>query len=150
MLKIGNMQPRSFWRRILKILLFIVSLSVWSVFTFNNQSKHIESFVCVRLRSCSHRNELCLWMQCLQPTILFAGSKRNYSTLTLDGVDVMGGRLAEEVCAIIIKTKFVFLCCYLDFIYFSYVNPWIYFLFRFCLLSNDIQMSKRSPSYAIH
>lgn len=30
-------------------------------------------------------------------SLLFAGSKRNYSTLTLDGVDVMGGRLAEEV-----------------------------------------------------
>ena len=29
--------------------------------------------------------------------VLFAGSKRNYSTLTLDGVDVMGERLAEEV-----------------------------------------------------
>lgn len=49
--------------------------------------------------------------------MLFAGSKRNYSTLTLDGVDVMGGRLAEEVCAIIFKTKFIFPFCHIDFIY---------------------------------
>jgi hypothetical protein len=28
----------------------------------------------------------------------FAGSKRNHSTQTFDGVDVMGERLAEEVC----------------------------------------------------
>lgn len=27
-----------------------------------------------------------------------AGSERNSSTLTFDGVDVMGDRLAEEVC----------------------------------------------------
>lgn len=27
-----------------------------------------------------------------------SGSERNYSTLTFDGVDVMGERLAEEVC----------------------------------------------------
>ena len=28
---------------------------------------------------------------------LFAGSRRNHSTQTFDGVDVMGQRLAEEV-----------------------------------------------------
>ena len=35
----------------------------------------------------------------------FAGSARNASTLTFDGVDVMGHRLAEEVAAFM-KTKF--------------------------------------------
>ena len=30
--------------------------------------------------------------------MLFPGSQSNYSKLTFDGVDVMGIRLAEEVC----------------------------------------------------
>ncbi|TYK31233.1 putative lipase ROG1 [Cucumis melo var. makuwa] len=41
-------------------------------------------------------------------------SKRNYSTLTLDGVDVMGGRLAEEILLVIKRhpnlRKISFLC----------------------------------------
>ena len=39
-LKIGNMQHRSFWRRIQKILLFIVSFSMWFSYTFNYLGKH--------------------------------------------------------------------------------------------------------------
>lgn len=30
---------------------------------------------------------------------LFPGSERNVAKLTLDGVDIMGERLAEEVCS---------------------------------------------------
>ncbi|XP_023536144.1 putative lipase ROG1 [Cucurbita pepo subsp. pepo] len=41
-------------------------------------------------------------------------SKRNYSTLTLDGVDVMGGRLAEEILLVIKRhpnvQKLSFIC----------------------------------------
>lgn len=32
--------------------------------------------------------------------MLFSGSESNSSTLTFDGVDVMGKRLAEEVCTV--------------------------------------------------
>lgn len=34
------------------------------------------------------------------PSSFHSGSERNVSKLTLDGVDVMGERLAEEVCLI--------------------------------------------------
>ena len=31
--------------------------------------------------------------------LLYAGSESNHSMLTLDGIDVMGSRLADEVCS---------------------------------------------------
>lgn len=35
---------------------------------------------------------------CRLRQLLYAGSESNYSMLTFDGVDVMGSRLADEVC----------------------------------------------------
>lgn len=40
-----------------------------------------------------------------------AGSKRNHSTQTFDGVDVMGERLAEEVC-VSFSRLLLFQCCF--------------------------------------